>query len=98
MKKNWKQQLHAGFTLLEMMAVLFIISVLVLLFIPNIASQKDKVLATGDVAIVQTIKTELELAKFEKNGELSDEEIIKLLGGESSRKYQVYLKEVKGKE
>lgn len=95
MKKRWKKSLHRGFTLLEMMAVLLIISVLVLLFIPNIASQKDKVLATGDTAIVQTIKTELELAKFEKNRELSEEEIKDLLDGPDSRKYQIYLKEVK---
>ncbi|MFZ2876296.1 MAG: prepilin-type N-terminal cleavage/methylation domain-containing protein, partial [Enterococcus aquimarinus] len=36
-----KKKLHAGFTLVEMMIVLLIISVLVLLFIPNLAQEKD---------------------------------------------------------
>ena len=43
-----KKKLHAGFTLVEMMIVLLIISVLVLLFIPNLAQEKDTVLDKGN--------------------------------------------------
>ena len=37
-----KKQKYAGFTLLEMLIVLLIISVLILLFVPNLAKQDRK--------------------------------------------------------
>ena len=36
-----KKQKYAGFTLLEMLIVLLIISVLILLFVPNLAKHKE---------------------------------------------------------
>ncbi len=38
-----KKQKYAGFTLLEMLIVLLIISVLILLFVPNLAKHKETV-------------------------------------------------------
>ena len=43
-----KKKLYQGFTLIEMMVVLLIISILMLLFIPNLATQREKVSKQGD--------------------------------------------------
>ena len=47
-----KKQKYAGFTLLEMLIVLLIISVLILLFVPNLAKHKETVDKKGNEAIV----------------------------------------------
>lgn len=55
-----------GFTLLEMLVVIFIIAVLLLLTIPNITKHKDAVSETGCEAyadMVQTQVTAYELAE-----------------------------------
>ena len=41
-----------AFTLVEMLVVLLIISVLMLLFVPNLTKQKDAVSDTGNAAVV----------------------------------------------
>lgn len=46
-----KKQKYAGFTLLEMLIVLLIISVLILLFVPNLAKHKETVDKKGNEAI-----------------------------------------------
>ena len=42
-----------AFTLVEMLVVLFIISVLLLLFVPNLTKQKDAVDDKGKAAVVK---------------------------------------------
>ena len=70
-----KKKLHAGFTLVEMMIVLLIISVLVLLFIPNLAQEKDTVLDKGNHAIVESMKTQIELQEFSTGKPVTEEYI-----------------------
>ena len=41
-----------AFTLIEMLVVLLIISILLLLFVPNLSKQKDSVKETGNAAVV----------------------------------------------
>ncbi|MGZ7204744.1 prepilin-type N-terminal cleavage/methylation domain-containing protein, partial [Streptococcus pyogenes] len=42
-----------GFTLVEMLFTLIIISILLLLFVPNLSKQKDAVKDTGGAAVVK---------------------------------------------
>ena len=48
-----------AFTLIEMLVVLLIISVLLLLFVPNLTKQKDSVTDTGNRAVVKVVEAEL---------------------------------------
>ncbi|MDR0198983.1 MAG: prepilin-type N-terminal cleavage/methylation domain-containing protein [Streptococcaceae bacterium] len=50
-----------AFTLIEMLVVLLIISILILLFVPNLAKQKDSVKNTGQAAIVKVVESQAEL-------------------------------------
>ncbi|AXQ77709.1 competence protein ComGC [Streptococcus chenjunshii] len=56
-----------SFTLLEMLFVLLIISVLLLLFVPNLAKQKDKVNNTGNAAVVKVVESQAELYELNEN-------------------------------
>ncbi len=49
----------AGFTLLEMLMVMFIISILLLLTIPNITKQKENVDETGCEAYADFVQTQV---------------------------------------
>ncbi len=51
---------NAGFTLLEMLMVMFIITILLLLTIPNITKHKDKVEETGCESFVDVAQTQVE--------------------------------------
>lgn len=77
MRKTLKNQLHKGFTLVEMMIVVLIISILVLLFIPNLGQTKDAVEKESDQAIIETMRTEIELAEF-GGDKLTEEEKAEL--------------------
>ncbi len=64
MKKIKEKCLKAkvkAFTLVEMLVVLLIISVLLLLFVPNLTKQKDSVTKTGNQAIVKVVESQKEL-------------------------------------
>lgn len=50
-----------AFTLIEMLVVLLIISVLLLLFVPNLSGQKDKVKDTGGAALAKVIESQADL-------------------------------------
>lgn len=91
-----KKKVYQAFTLVEMMIVLLIISVLVLLFIPNLSQEKEKVVEKGDQAIVQTIKTQIELAEFDQAEKLTEAKILELLKGDA-KKIALYEKYIKGK-
>lgn len=56
---------NRGFTLVEMVIVLFIISLLSLLFIPNITSTRNKVESDSISAFTTVIKTQAELYKLQ---------------------------------
>ena len=61
MLKTLKYKTVKGFTLLEMLMVLIIISVLMLLFVPNLSKQKENVEKTGNAAIVKVVSSQAEL-------------------------------------
>lgn len=50
-----------GFTLIEMIIVLFVISVIMLLIIPNISKNKESIDTKGDEAFVTVVQTQLDL-------------------------------------
>ena len=54
-----------AFTLVEMLVVLLIISVLMLLFVPNLTKQKEAVTEKGNAAVVKVVESQAEL--FEVN-------------------------------
>lgn len=64
MKKLLKMK-KKGFTLVEMLVVLGIISVLLLLFVPNLSKQKEAVQKKGDQAVVKVVESQMELYELE---------------------------------
>ncbi len=65
MKKLLKKK--KGFTLIELLICLFIIGLMMLLIIPNIANQRQKAQEKSDAAIVKVIENQQELYKLDKN-------------------------------
>ena len=65
-RKFWRKE--AGFTLIEMAIVLFVISVLLLLIVPNVGRHRGSASETGDEALVKVIDTQKELYSMENNG------------------------------
>lgn len=74
MKNQWKplrqNQLQA-FTLLEMLLVILVISVLMLLFVPNLSKQKDRVTETGNAAVVKLVENQAELYELSQGSKPS---------------------------
>lgn len=61
-----KRKLHRrGFTLLEMSIVLFIISLLILIIIPNLAKQRQNATRIHSKAMVNVIQTQADLFENE---------------------------------
>lgn len=58
-----------GFTLIEMAIVLFVISILLLLIIPNISKHQEGAAKTGDQAIVKVVETQKELYRINEKEE-----------------------------
>lgn len=58
-----------AFTLVEMLVVLLIISVLLLLFVPNLTKQKEAVNDKGKAAVVKVVESQAELYSLNKNEE-----------------------------
>ena len=50
-----------GFTLIEMVLVLFIVAALLLLIIPNMSKQTKNVETKTNAALVETVETQMEL-------------------------------------
>ena len=65
MKKLLKKK--NGFTLIELLICLFIIGLMMLLIIPNIANQRQKAQEKSDAAIVKVIENQQELYQLDKN-------------------------------
>lgn len=68
---------YQGFTLLEMLVVLLIISLLILLFVPNLSKQKDSVEKKGIEAVVKLVETQKDLYEMEKNQVPTIEQLLK---------------------
>ena len=54
---------------IEMLVVLLIISVLMLLFVPNLTRQKDTVSDTGNAAVVKVVESQAELYELKNVNE-----------------------------
>lgn len=65
-KKSLKKK-ATGFTLLEMLIVLFIVAILMLLIVPNMASQRQKAQDKADEGIVHVVIQQEELYMMEHN-------------------------------
>ena len=65
MKKLLKKK--KGFTLIELLICLFIIGLMLLLIIPNIAKQREEAQEKSDAAIVKVIENQQELYQLDKN-------------------------------
>ncbi|HFI0144189.1 TPA: competence type IV pilus major pilin ComGC [Streptococcus suis] len=73
MKKLIEMKVKA-FTLVEMLVVLGIISLLLLLFVPNLSKQKEAVQEKGAAAVVKVVESQMELyeLKYEKEATVED--------------------------
>ncbi|WP_172212081.1 MULTISPECIES: competence type IV pilus major pilin ComGC [unclassified Enterococcus] len=60
MKKILKYHFEA-FTLIEMLIVMVIISILLLLFVPNLSKQKEEVQAKGETAVVRVVEAQADI-------------------------------------
>ena len=65
MKKILKKK--KAFTLIELLICLFIIGLMMLLIIPNIAKQREEAQKKSDAAIVKVIENQQELYQLDKN-------------------------------
>ena len=77
MKKFMKNIIHKikdsrAFTLLEMAIVLFIISALLLIIIPNIGSHRDTASETGNKALQTVVDTQADLFEMEQGRRPAD--------------------------
>ena len=81
-----------AFTLVEMLIVLLIISVLLLLFVPNLTKQKDAVNDKGKAAVVKVVDSQSELYSLDKNEEasLSKLEADGRITAEQAKAYKEY--------
>ena len=67
MNRKFKQK-EEGFTLIEMLLVLLVISVLIILIIPNIAAQSRNVQDTGCEAQVRMVQSQIEAYTLNEGG------------------------------
>ncbi|WP_029186881.1 competence type IV pilus major pilin ComGC [Streptococcus suis] len=74
MKKLIEMKVKA-FTLVEMLVVLGIISLLLLLFVPNLSQQKDAIQKKGDAAVVKVVESQMELYELKHNKEATVAEL-----------------------
>ncbi|MDO4205854.1 MAG: competence type IV pilus major pilin ComGC [Streptococcus gallolyticus] len=81
MKKFWKKlrkKSVAAFTLVEMLIVLLIISVLMLLFVPNLSKQKDVVREKGDAAVVKVVESQMDLYEVKTGDKPTVDDLVEV--------------------
>jgi competence protein ComGC len=62
---KWLKKRRSAFTLLEMSIVLFIISLLILIILPNINEQRKNAMSVHQDAMVNVVQTQAELFENE---------------------------------
>ena len=77
MKKMLKKKVK-GFTLIEMLVVLGIISILLLLFVPNLSKQKQKIQEDGNAAVVKVVESQMDIYELEYGVRPTAEELKNL--------------------
>ncbi|WP_233554935.1 competence type IV pilus major pilin ComGC [Atopobacter sp. AH10] len=65
MKKRFLALKKRGFTLLEMVIVMFVVGILMLLFIPNLSAQRARIAKKGDAALTKVFETQKEVYLLE---------------------------------
>lgn len=58
-----------AFTLIEMLIVLAIISILILLFVPNLIKEKAQVQKTGEAAVVKVVESQAQLYELDHDND-----------------------------
>ena len=71
---------HSGFTLVEMATVLFIIALLILIILPNLAAQRKHATRVHEDAMVNVVQTQIDL--YENNTGQSVNSYADLEGGD----------------
>lgn len=66
------QEDEEGFTLLEMLIVLFILGLLLLVIIPNVTKHQDSAESKGEDAFVSTVQTQVDLYKLDTGSSPAD--------------------------
>ncbi|MGT2799508.1 competence type IV pilus major pilin ComGC [Streptococcus marmotae] len=91
MKKLMKMKAKA-FTLVEMLVVLLVISVLLLLFVPNLSKQKEAVHEKGNAAVVKVVEGQAELYTLQHSGEVSVAKLVEeeMISEEQAEAYNEY--------
>ncbi|MGT2712759.1 competence type IV pilus major pilin ComGC [Streptococcus oriscaviae] len=91
MKKLMKIKTKA-FTLVEMLFTLVIISILLLLFVPNLSKQKDAVKDTGGAAVVKVVESQAELYELSHGGDATLSKLVEngAITAEQSQTYNEY--------
>ena len=81
-----------AFTLVEMLFTLVIISILLLLFVPNLSKQKDAVKDTGGAAVVKVVESQAELFELNHTGGVSLSKFVEAgsITAEQSQTYKEY--------
>lgn len=99
MKKLLNKKAKA-FTLVEMLIVLVIISVLLLLFVPNLSKQKDSVKDTGAAAVIKVVESQAELYELNNTGGATLSTLVNkgYITSEQSKTYQEYYEKHKDKK
>lgn len=84
MKTKWKlKKNEKGFTLIEMLVVLLVISVLLIITIPNITKHQSNIQSKGCEAFVKMAQAQVQAYEIDNNrlpanvGELKDEGYLK---------------------
>lgn len=67
-RKLWQKKQKA-FTLIEMLIVLAIISILILLFVPNLIKEKAQVQKTGEAAVVKVVESQAQLYELDHDND-----------------------------
>lgn len=68
-EKKCRQKELKAFTLIEMLIVLAIISILILLFVPNLIKEKSQVQKTGEAAVVKVVENQAQLYELDHDDE-----------------------------
>ncbi|HFH9837909.1 TPA: competence type IV pilus major pilin ComGC [Streptococcus suis] len=81
-----------AFTLVEMLVVLGIISILLLLFVPNLSKQKDAVADAGGAAVVKVVESQAELYELNHSGQATLSQLVDsgAITAEQSQSYNEY--------
>lgn len=81
-----------AFTLVEMLIVLLVISVLLLLFVPNLSKQKDTIKEKGQAAIVKVVESQAEVYEINNTGDATLDTLVseEYISQEQADDYRAY--------